>query len=193
MNNMQVILKNIQDLKEHQNKYNLQKWQDEFIASLNIFSENFPQDLKIYYVMPVIALIDEIASKMEWDDQKSWAKQSLQWMLLNHQLAGEITFEYLQLLLAKNKTPIDLLQVYYLCLQLGLEGVCVGVPQDLIRWKTLLQEKIEANITFSLHEMIAQEGFNDLSDNKFYFLAKVVFLFSLPLIFLMFYVFAINA
>lgn len=68
------------------------------------------------------AFIDELVLLSEWSGKKNWMGQTLQWQLFQEHLAGEGFFKRLSVLRQSGETEADVLQLYYVCLQLGFQG-----------------------------------------------------------------------
>lgn len=69
------------------------------------------------------ALSDEIFLNLHWLGQKQWAKHLLETQLFQTQVAGELFFTRLDVLLnAADPTRNELAMVYFLCLSLGFRG-----------------------------------------------------------------------
>lgn len=75
----------------------------------------------IKYVMT--ALIDEIILHSPWEGSIEWLGQPLQLYYFSEHLAGEGFFSRLELLRLEPNNNCDLLEVYYVCLQLGFAGI----------------------------------------------------------------------
>lgn len=69
------------------------------------------------------AFVDESVLASEWDGRLDWMSQPLQLEFFGEHLAGEGFFRHLATLRQGGDANIDLLELYYLCLQLGFEGV----------------------------------------------------------------------
>ena len=69
------------------------------------------------------ALADEVFLNLHWSGQKQWRKHLLETQLFHTQVAGELFFSRLEVLLdAADPTRNELAQVYLLCLSLGFQG-----------------------------------------------------------------------
>ncbi len=85
-----------------------------------------------------VALIDETVLQSHWNGQAEWQQRSLQMVYFQHNRAGEVFFEKLTFC-EKNKSQyLDILEVFYLCLQCGFQGYYRLLPPDI------LQARIEA-------------------------------------------------
>lgn len=69
------------------------------------------------------AFVDESVMASEWPGRLEWMTQPLQLELFGEHLAGEGFFKRLGALRQGGEQNVDLLEVYYICLQLGFEGV----------------------------------------------------------------------
>ena len=72
----------------------------------------------------VVALLDESILKLESSSFSEWARRPLQEEMFGHNRAGNVFFEYLRDLLARQDSAeiADCLEVYCLCLLLGFRG-----------------------------------------------------------------------
>ncbi len=68
------------------------------------------------------AFVDEAVLRSEWPGKEQWADDPLQLQFFETYLAGEVFFERLDNLRAKEKTPREVLEIYLLCLLLGFKG-----------------------------------------------------------------------
>lgn len=69
------------------------------------------------------AYIDEAVLSSAWPGRSQWMSRPLQLELFGDHLAGEGFFDRLTQLRQGGETNLDLLELYYVCLQLGFEGV----------------------------------------------------------------------
>lgn len=72
----------------------------------------------------VVALLDESVLRLQSLAFADWAQRPLQEEMFGHNRAGEVFFEHLQTLLAKqdSQETADCLEVYCLCMLLGFRG-----------------------------------------------------------------------
>jgi len=72
----------------------------------------------------VIALLDESVLKLQSPAFADWAQRPLQEEMFGHNRAGEVFFEHLRALLARqdSQETADCLEVYCLCMLLGFKG-----------------------------------------------------------------------
>jgi type VI secretion system protein ImpK len=69
------------------------------------------------------AYIDEAVLSSAWPGRSQWMSRPLQLELFGDHLAGEGFYDRLNQLRQGGETNLDLLELYYVCLQLGFEGV----------------------------------------------------------------------
>jgi type VI secretion system protein ImpK len=69
------------------------------------------------------ALVDEIILHSAWDGSIEWLGQPLQLYFFSEHLAGEGFFTRLDILRQNALNNCDLLEVYYVCLELGFTGI----------------------------------------------------------------------
>lgn len=81
------------------------------------------EDIKLA-IYAVVAFLDETILKLRQPVFAGWTRQPLQLELFQTQIAGEIFFQNLQILLGRNDSQelADLLEVYQLCMLLGFNG-----------------------------------------------------------------------
>jgi type VI secretion system protein ImpK len=75
-------------------------------------------------IFAVVAFLDETILNFRNPIFGDWPRQPLQEEFFGHHIAGEIFFQHLQRLLARNDSQdlADLLEVFYLCMLLGFAG-----------------------------------------------------------------------
>jgi type VI secretion system protein ImpK len=73
----------------------------------------------------LVAFMDERVLKSNWAGRTEWMKRPLQLELYREFAAGENFFLRMRPLLQRQPTPASL-EIYYLCLALGFEGVTSG-------------------------------------------------------------------
>lgn len=73
-------------------------------------------------VYALAAFIDELVLLSEWPGKKQWISQTLQWQFFQEHVAGEGFFKQLTILRQQGESQADILQLYYICLQLGFQG-----------------------------------------------------------------------
>ena len=69
------------------------------------------------------AYIDEVVLSSRWHGRLDWMSKPLQLEFFGEHLAGEGFFEHLAQLRQGGEPNRDILELYYVCLQLGFEGV----------------------------------------------------------------------
>ncbi|RFA29847.1 hypothetical protein CAI21_08410 [Alkalilimnicola ehrlichii] len=69
------------------------------------------------------AFIDEAVMASEWPGRLDWMGRPLQLEFFGEHLAGEGFFERLNKLRQGGEQNVNLLELYYVCLQLGFEGI----------------------------------------------------------------------
>jgi type VI secretion system protein ImpK len=72
----------------------------------------------------VVSLLDESVLKLQSPAFAEWAKRPMQEEMFGHSRAGEVFFDHLRVLLAKQDSDetADCLEVYALCMLLGFRG-----------------------------------------------------------------------
>lgn len=72
----------------------------------------------------VVALLDESVLRLQAPSFAEWSQRPLQEEMFGHNRAGEVFFEHLRGLLARQDSPetADCLEVYSLCMLLGFRG-----------------------------------------------------------------------
>lgn len=75
-------------------------------------------------IFAVVAFLDESILNLRIPVFADWPRQPMQEERYGHHVAGEVFFQNLQKLLARNDSQelADLLEIYYLCLLLGFAG-----------------------------------------------------------------------
>jgi type VI secretion system protein ImpK len=71
----------------------------------------------------IAAFIDECVMYSEWPNRLQWMGRPLQLQFFGDHVAGENFFKKLSELRQNGQQKIDLLEIYYHCLQLGFEGM----------------------------------------------------------------------
>lgn len=69
------------------------------------------------------SLVDEAVLSSSWGGRTAWMSNPLQLEMFGDHLAGERFFEKLSFLRQGGEANVELLELYYVCLQLGFEGV----------------------------------------------------------------------
>lgn len=94
----------------------MQKFQDR-AKQLNI--ENEKTKSAVY---ALAAHIDEVVLLSDWPHKSQWMRNTLQWGLFQEHAAGEGFYKRLSELRQVGELQADVLQLYYVCLQLGFQG-----------------------------------------------------------------------
>lgn len=110
------------------------------------------------------AFVDEILLHQAWSGRNDWMSQPLQLKLFGEHLAGEGFFKRLDSLRQRGAEMVDILEVYYVCLQLGFEGIyrmsglekLMGLQVDLRSQIDLARGGIEPRLA---PEVVPQQGF----------------------------------
>lgn len=71
----------------------------------------------------LVALVDEVISTSAWEHRYQWMGRPLQMEYFSEHLAGEGFFSHLAELRQAGPQNINILEVYYTCLQLGFAGM----------------------------------------------------------------------
>ena len=69
------------------------------------------------------AFFDELVMSSVWEERFSWMSKSLQWIYFGEHSAGEGFFKKLTEIKQYGQEKLELLELYYLCIQLGFQGV----------------------------------------------------------------------
>ena len=88
----------------------------------------------VFFAM--VSFVDESVLRLQHPGFASWGQRPLQEELFGHARAGEIFFDYLRALLAKEDSQelADSLEVYALCLLLGFKGkYALGISDSATR------------------------------------------------------------
>lgn len=70
----------------------------------------------------LVALLDELILNSNWSGKTEWMTQPLQLEIFGEHLAGEGFFKHLAELRQSGAQYVDLLEVFYVCMQLGFWG-----------------------------------------------------------------------
>jgi len=85
-------------------------------------SQGFEAEVTNDVQYALAALIDEVVMTSSWEFRNEWMAEPLQLTLFGEHLAGEDFFNKLEKLHADSSRNIELVELYYLCLQLGFKG-----------------------------------------------------------------------
>jgi len=115
-------------LKQDQEKNSLLNFRDHVILAFdNLERAGFslkialPQIQQVKYALA--AFIDEIILSSTWEGRTLWMGKPLQLEFFGEHLAGEGFFKRLSELRQNGEQNIDVLEIYFICLQLGFEGI----------------------------------------------------------------------
>ncbi|NKB47444.1 MAG: hypothetical protein GKR77_06615 [Legionellales bacterium] len=130
-------------------------WQPEQLIAADLLKQQTIQTLRSLYIPQVTttdlaavqyalaALVDELVAYSTWSAKEDWLGQPLQVILFDDHLAGERFFERLTILRQTPSTPLLVLDIYYLCLQLGFQGKHrLHDPNILITLKRTLGQQL---------------------------------------------------
>ncbi len=93
----------------------------------------------------IAAFIDELVMRSKWQHRHQWMSQPLQLQFFGEHLAGEGFFKRLDTLRQTSPQNIDVLEVYYVCLQLGFEGMyCAQGLEKLMALQVNVRGQIES-------------------------------------------------
>jgi type VI secretion system protein ImpK len=81
----------------------------------------------------VMALFDEVVMTSSWTERHHWMAKSLQWTYFGEHNAGEQFFKKIQELREFSHDKIDVLEIYYLCLQFGFKGIYRVAHQESLK------------------------------------------------------------
>ena len=99
----------------------------------------------------VAALIDEMIMYSDWPGRSHWSQQSMQLCQFTDNQAGEHFFEKLQALLSHAVQYRDLIELYYVCIQLGFSGRYRECPAELKSLTTALYAQIKQLYADQVH------------------------------------------
>jgi type VI secretion system protein ImpK len=89
------------------------------------------------------AFFDELVMTSDWAGRLTWMSRTLQWLYFGEHAAGEGFFAKLAEIRQQGIEKLDLLELYYLCLQLGFEGQYrVQHPERLTMLANEIKNKI---------------------------------------------------
>lgn len=89
----------------------------------DVFEQQLPLPLMQQVKYALAAFLDELILSSAWPGRMSWMGEPLQLKYFGEHLAGEGFFKRLNELRQHPAQNIDALEVYYLCLQFGFEGI----------------------------------------------------------------------
>ena len=154
-------------LDETHGKDIVQNYRDIFIADFielerNAIAMQIERTLIQQMKYAMAALVDEIILHSSWEGGTQWLGQPLQLYFFSEHLAGEGFFTRLNILRQDYFNNCDLLEVYYVCLQLGfsgiyrirgqeyLQGLQVGLYQQILAARA--QQEGNREITNNSHD-----------------------------------------
>ena len=105
----------------------------------------------------VAALIDEMIMYSNWPYKKKWHQQALQLLTFNDTKAGEHFFEKLQQFCCEPMQHKELIELYYVCLQLGFRGKYRGNEVPLQSLCEDLYQTIKSLYAAEYEEVIVAE------------------------------------
>lgn len=117
----------VQLIKEASGAKLAQPFQERIAQEFDRFERyGFEQQLDIVTIQSakyaLAAFIDEVVITSNWEGRLAWMGKTLQLQFFGEHLAGEGFFKRLQDLMVSPHKNLALLEVYYLCLQLGFKG-----------------------------------------------------------------------
>lgn len=148
----------------------------------------------------LVAFIDETIIGSEWNEKEKWLSEPLQMSIFNSFNAGEEFFTRLEKLRQNVKDNIDVLEVYYLCLELGFKGKYLMHSPELIRG--LINEMSQELRKFSDQPVkilspngIIHNEFSTAAKGKFpfWFVSLIIFLFCLCMYIVLSYLISADA
>jgi len=107
---------------------------------------NYAAEHTIETDFAVVAFLDEVILTSKDPARDAWAQRPLQEELFNVSTAGEVFFARIERLQQRQDTPelADILEVYYLCILLGFEGMYATTNKTEIHLLTgRLRQRIE--------------------------------------------------
>jgi type VI secretion system protein ImpK len=126
--NALTIVLRLSSLQQH-SAANSQDFRTSIRAALRAAMEQakvlgYSSDANQLAFFAVVALLDESVLKLQNPSFADWAQRPLQEEMFGHNRAGEVFFEHLRNLLARqdSQETADCLEVYCLCLLLGFKG-----------------------------------------------------------------------
>ena len=142
-----------------------QNYRDIFLADF-VQLEQKANQMQISYIViqhvkyAMAALIDEIILHSSWKGSVEWLGQPLQLYFFAEHLAGEGFFTRLDMLRLDPINNCDLLEVYYVCLQLGFSGIYRIKGQEFLQglqvglYQQILTARTQQNINATQRELV---------------------------------------
>jgi len=109
----------------------------------------------------LVAYIDEMVLTSDWVQRDEWSKETLQLEFFKEHNAGEGFFQHLSDLRQGGEANLDLLEIYFICLQLGYKGKYQRLGEE--KWQALqvdLKNQIDnyrGTVSFVLLPEVANE------------------------------------
>ena len=98
-----------------------------------------------YAKYALVAYIDEFVMKSDWQHKIKWMSSPLQLELFGDHVAGKKFFEKLNEIVLLSSDAVELLELYYLCLEMGYEGSYrVDGIEKLQALKVNIKDQIDA-------------------------------------------------
>ena len=146
-------------------------WIAEFEAMAGANGVPRPKVTAARYVL--CSFIDEVIAQTPWAAGGTWAKRSLLQEFHEERWGGEKAFQLLERLGQDAATNADLLELFWVCLQLGFEGRYRGVPNGRPQLEAIAERVLEvikpakdtaAARTLAIHwQGVATHGHRDVS------------------------------
>jgi type VI secretion system protein ImpK len=98
-----------------------------------------------YALYAVVAFLDETVLTMGHPAFRSWQGKPLQEEIFGVNVGGDIFFQYLEALMAREDSPVlsDVLEVFQLCMLLGFRGRYGGANSEILQtWMARVRDRI---------------------------------------------------
>lgn len=98
-----------------------------------------------YALYAVVAFLDETVLTMGHPVFRSWQGKPLQEEIFGVNVGGDIFFQYLEALMAREDSPVlsDVLEVFQLCMLLGFRGRYGGANSEVLQtWTARVRDRI---------------------------------------------------
>jgi type VI secretion system protein ImpK len=119
----------------------------------------------------LIAYTDEIVLNSTWPGRTTWMQKPLQLEFFGEHTAGEVFFERLQKLRESGSQYIDLLELYYICIQLGFQGKYrLYHPEQLLGLQADLRSQIEAIRRITTNQLSPNKSIKQIINIRRYYL-----------------------
>jgi type VI secretion system protein ImpK len=114
----------------------------------------------------VTTFIDEVVMSSNWEGKLAWMAQTLQWHYFGEHRGGEGFYNRLAELRQQGVDQINLLEFYYVCLELGFQGMYRVFDQDkLVSLKQELKRLVERYRNYPNLQLSAASGQLEISTN----------------------------